>query len=70
MVTWLATYMLQEEVSHWLKSLERSIFARSDIESISWVEFLDMFNREYFLEPVKQKKALEFTTLMQEEDSI
>ena len=66
----LATSMLQEEASYWWKSMEKTTFYRREILSISWVEFVRAFNGQYFPESVVQKKALEFTTLAQREDSV
>lgn len=40
----LGTCMLQEETSHWWKSLERPTFARRVIESMTWADFVVLFN--------------------------
>ena len=59
----LATCMLQEEVSYWWKSMEKTVFYQREISSIPWAEFVTAFNGQYFPESVVQKKALEFATL-------
>ena len=46
----LTTCMLEEEVSYWWKSMEKTTFYRREISSISWAEFVAAFNGQYFLE--------------------
>ena len=66
----LATCMLQEEASYWWKSMEKTVFHQREISSIPWAEFVTAFNGQYFPESVVQKKALEFATLTQKDDSV
>ena len=50
--------------------MEKTKFHQREIFSITWVEFVPAFNGQYFQESVVQKKALEFATLAQREDSV
>ena len=50
--------------------MEKTTFYRREISSISWAEFVTAFNGQYFPKSIVQKKALEFATLAQREDSV
>ena len=50
--------------------MEKTTFHQREISSISCAEFVIAFNGQYFPESVVQKKALEFSTLAQRDDSV
>lgn len=61
--TRLPTTMLQEEAYHWWQSMEMLVYNQRKITSNIWLEFVTLFNEQYFPNRVIQKKALEYNNL-------
>lgn len=60
----LATFMFEAEVEHCWKIAKRMLRGNGDTPLL-WDVFLEVFNNEYFLESVREEKAMEFLELVQ-----
>lgn len=64
----VASYMLDEEAAFWWEAVQRTNFVWRQLDTISWVEFIDVFNNTNNLEQVHEQKAREFKNLKQDKD--
>lgn len=64
----VASYMLDEEATFSWEAVQRTNFVWRQLDTISWVEFIDVFNNTNNLEQVHDQKAREFKNLKQDKD--
>ena len=64
----LASCMLEEEAGFWWEAVQRTNFVGRQFDTITWAEFIDVFNNTYYPDQVREQKAREFTNLKQEKD--
>ena len=64
----LASCMFEEEAGFWWEALQRTNFVGRQFDTITWAEFIDVFNNTYYPKQVCEQKAREFTNLKQEKD--
>lgn len=61
-----ATYMFRKDARTWWDVISQT----RDVSTLSWEEFVRLFNEKYYNEAVRQAKAEEFTTLTQGDLSV
>ena len=66
----LASCMFEEAAAFWWDSAQRSSFVGREFNSISWGEFMDVFNVKYYPEQIREQKSREFSNLKQEEMTV
>ncbi|MQL94148.1 hypothetical protein Taro_026801 [Colocasia esculenta] len=66
----LAAYQLRGFAQEWWRLKMQTIFAGRTEETITWPEFLDVFNDTFFLVQVHQAKREQFRTLQQGNSSV
>ena len=62
----LASCMLEEEARFWCEAVQWTNFMNRQFDTITWAEFMGVFNNTYYPEQVREQKAHEFTNLKQE----
>ena len=50
----LASCMLEEEAGFWWEAVQRTNFVNRQFDTITWVEFMDVFNNTYYPEQVHE----------------
>ena len=61
-----ATYVFRDDACTWWDVVSQT----RDVSTLSWEEFIELFNEKYYNEVVLQAKAEEFTTLTQGDLSV
>ena len=61
----LASFRLEEAAAFWWETAQRSSFAGREFNTITWEEFIDVFNVMYYPEQIKEQKSREFSNLKQ-----
>ena len=59
----LASCMFEEGVAFWWDSAQRSSFVGREFDTITWGEFIDVFNVKYYPEQFREQKSREFSNL-------
>ena len=59
----LATFLLQCETQNWWEAMRRMMNAQPRRVPITWQQFVDIFNEQYFLRIYRTQKEQEFITL-------
>ena len=62
--------MFEEVAAFWWDSTQRSNFVGREFNTISWGEFMDIFNVKYYLEQIREQKSREFSNLKQGEMTV
>lgn len=62
--------MLEEEDAFWWEAIQRISIVGRQVDTVTWVEFIDVFNNSYYLEQVCEQKVIEFTNLKQDMDQM
>ena len=63
-----ATFMLQEEAEHWRRMIKNN--AKALKKKITWDYLIQKFNEKYISVSARDKLALEFLELMQEQMTV
>ena len=61
----LASCMFEEATAFWWDSTQRSNFVGREFNTITWGEFMDIFNVKYYPELIREQKSREFSNLKQ-----
>lgn len=57
--------MFEEVAAFWWESVLVTNFAGKEFNTITWLEFLAVFNVRYYLEQLRDQRAREFSNLKQ-----
>ena len=66
----LASCMFEESAAFWWDAALRSDFVDREFNTITWEEFMEVFNVKYFLEQLRDKKSRDFSNLKQGDMSV
>ena len=66
----LASCMFEEGAAFWWDSAQRSSFVGREFYTITWGEFIDVFNIKYYLEQIREQNSREFSNLKQGEMTV
>ena len=61
----LASCMFEESAAFWWDAALRSDFVDREFNTITWEEFMEVFNVKYFPEQLRDKKSRDFSNLKQ-----
>ena len=66
----LASCMFEESAAFWWDAALRSDFVDREFNTITWEEFMEVFNVKYFPEQLRDQKSKDFSNLKQGELSV
>ena len=66
----LASCRLEDKAAFWWETAQRSSFAGREFHTITWEEFIDVFNVMSYPEQLREQKSREFSNLKQGEMTV
>ena len=66
----LASCRLEDKAAFWWEAAQRSNFVGREFNTITWEEFIDVFNVMYYPEQLREQKSREFSNLKQGEMTV